>query len=108
MKLKEQAVAEMAKEKQAEAQGDPCREEKALSAEAEEVNETFEGEMDNFQTPLVSGPSARSFLRNLLSLYRFAPPRRVSVFLQLSSLVPLVRLHSSIPLSCLFSTEVDG
>jgi hypothetical protein len=76
MKLKEQAVAEMAKEKQAEAQGDPCREEKALSAEAEleEVNETFEGEMDNFQTPLVSGPSApvRSFLRNLLSLYATA------------------------------------
>jgi hypothetical protein len=58
MKLKEQAVAEMVKEKQA--QGDPCLEEKALSAEAE-VNETetFEGEMDNFQTPLVRrGPSA--------------------------------------------------
>ena len=60
MKLKEQAVAEMAKEKEAQAQGEPCVEEKSLSAEAE-VNETdpFEGEMDNFQTPLVRcGPSA--------------------------------------------------
>jgi hypothetical protein len=56
MKLKEQAVAKMAKEK--EGQGDPCDEEKALSAE-EEGNETFEGEMDNFQTPLVRrGPPA--------------------------------------------------
>ena len=57
MKLKEHAIAEMAKEKEAHAQGDP---EKRLSAEAE-VNETepFEGEMDNFQTPLVRcGPSA--------------------------------------------------
>ncbi|KAF8492193.1 caspase domain-containing protein [Russula emetica] len=53
MKLKEQAVAEMAKEKPAQAQGDPCSEEKALSAEGE-VDETFEGEMDNFQTPLLS------------------------------------------------------
>jgi hypothetical protein len=63
MKLKEQAIAEMVQEKQAEAeaQGDPCREEKGLSAEAEETTETFEGEMDNFQTPLVSGPSARPF-----------------------------------------------
>jgi len=60
MKLKEQAAAEMAKEKEAPAQGDACLDEKRLSAEAE-VNETetFEGEMDNFQTPLVRcGPSA--------------------------------------------------
>jgi hypothetical protein len=61
MKLKEQAVAEMAKEKQAHAQGEPCREEKPSSAEAE-VNETFQGEMDNLQTPLVRrGPCAPFF-----------------------------------------------
>jgi len=58
MKLKEQAIAEMAKEKEAETQADRSREEKPSSAETE-VNETFEGEMDNFQTPLVRrGPSA--------------------------------------------------
>jgi hypothetical protein len=58
MKLKEQAVAEMAKEKGANGQGDPCGEEKAMSAQ-EEDNETFEGEMNDFQTPLVRrGPSA--------------------------------------------------
>lgn len=55
MKLKEHAVAEMAKKKQAQAQRDPCLEEKPLSAEAEvDETETFEGEMDNFQTPLLS------------------------------------------------------
>jgi hypothetical protein len=60
MKLKGQAVAELAKE-EAEAQGDSCREERALSAEVED-NETFEGEMDNFQTPLVSSrPICSSF-----------------------------------------------
>jgi len=64
MKLKEQAVAEMAQQ----AQGDPCCEEKVLSAEAE-VNETFEGEMDNFQTPLVRRCTG-SFLRNSLSCNR--------------------------------------
>ena len=85
MKLKEQAIAAIAKGRQAEEQGDPCREEKPLPAEAE-VNETFEGEMDNFQTPLVrDGPSAPFFLRNSLL-------RGVSLFVQLSSLVPLVRL----------------
>ena len=54
MKLKEQAVAEMTKEKEGEAgaQGEECGEEKGLSAERD-VDETFEGEMDNFQTPLV-------------------------------------------------------
>jgi hypothetical protein len=62
MKLKEQAVAEMAKEKEAKGQGEPCDEEKALSAE-EEDNETFEGEMNDFQTPLVRR-GTRSFLRN--------------------------------------------
>ncbi|KAI0278410.1 caspase domain-containing protein [Russula aff. rugulosa BPL654] len=41
------------KEKAAGAQGDPCGEEKAMSAE-EEDNETFEGEMNDFQTPLLS------------------------------------------------------
>jgi hypothetical protein len=100
MKLKEQAVAEMAKEKQAQAQG----EKKALSAEAE-VNETesFEGEMDNFQTPLVRcGLLVLFYVTYCPCTDRFAPPRRVSVFIQLSSLVPLVRLHSSIPKSCLF------
>jgi len=50
MKLKEHAVVDMAKEKQVQ---DSCREEKGSSAEAE-VNETFEGEMDTFQTPLLS------------------------------------------------------
>ena len=70
MKLKDQAMAEMAKE-EAETQGDAGREEKALSAEAED-NETFEGEMDDFQTPLVRcvaghlHPVPHSFLRNLL------------------------------------------
>jgi hypothetical protein len=59
MKLKEQAVSEMAKEKQGAvgAQVDPCSEEKGLSAETE-VDETFEGEMDDFQTPLVRHSSA--------------------------------------------------
>ena len=86
------------KEKEAQAQGDARGEEKALSAEGE-VNETFEGEMDNFQTPLVRrGPLHRSLLRNILTFHR------VSVLIQLSSLVPLVRLHSSI----LFSADVDG
>lgn len=53
MKLKE-------KQGEAGAQGEPCGEEKGLSAETEgEVDETFEGEMDNFQTPLVGRcPSA--------------------------------------------------
>lgn len=57
VKLKEQA--EMAKENGAEAQ-DPCLEEKRLSAEGKDnETETFQGEMDNFQTPLVRrGPSA--------------------------------------------------
>ncbi len=61
MKLKEEAVAEMPKEKQAHAQGEPRREEKPSAAEAE-VNETSQGEMDNFQTPVVRrGPSAPFF-----------------------------------------------
>ena len=48
----------MAKEKEANGQGEPCDKEKALSAE-EEDNETLEGEMNDFQTPLVRrGPSA--------------------------------------------------
>lgn len=57
VKLKEQA--EMAKENGAEGQ-DPCLEEKRSSAEGEvSETETFQGEMDNFQTPLVRrGPSA--------------------------------------------------
>jgi len=59
MKLKEQAVAELAKE-DVEAQGDPRREEKALSAEVED-NEAFEGEMNDFQTPLVSCGHCSSF-----------------------------------------------
>lgn len=93
MKLKEKAAAEMAKEKEAGAQGDPYDEEKALSAE-EEDNETFEGEMNDFQTPLVRcGPSA-PVLFYVTYCPRFAPPRRVSILIQLSSLVPLVRLST--------------
>jgi hypothetical protein len=61
MKLKEQAVAAIAKEKQAHGQ-DPCREEKRSPA----VNETFEGEMDNFQTPVMRrGASAPFFFTEL-------------------------------------------
>jgi hypothetical protein len=54
MKLKEQAVVEMSKKKEAQEQ-DSCREKEPSPAEAG-VNETveFEGEMDNFQTPLLS------------------------------------------------------
>ena len=60
MKLKEQAVAEMSKEKEAQEQ-DSCREKEPSPAEAETVE--F-GEMDNFQTPLVRlGSSAPFFLR---------------------------------------------
>jgi hypothetical protein len=90
MKLKEQAASEISKEKEAQEQGDPCREEKAPPAEAE----PFQGEMDNFQTPLVRhGPSAPFFLRILFNcLTATIPLRGVFVLIQLSSLVPLVRL----------------
>jgi hypothetical protein len=61
MKLKEQAISEVSKDKEAQEQGDPSLEEKATPSEAE-VDETFEGEMDNFQTPMVRrGPSAPFF-----------------------------------------------
>lgn len=71
MKLKEHAVTEMAGEKQAQ---DPCREEKGSSAEAE-VNETFEGEMDNFQTPLVRcGASAPFFFTEPTDAVTIHPP----------------------------------
>ena len=87
MKLKEQAVAATAKEKLAHGQ-DPCREEKRSPAEAE-VNETFEGEMDNFQTPVVRrGASAPFFFTELTDIVTIGQPR----FIQLSSLIPLVRL----------------
>jgi hypothetical protein len=84
MKLKEQAVAAIAKEKQAHGQ-DPCREEKRSPA----VNETFEGEMDNFQTPVMRrGASAPFFFTELTDTVTIGLPR----FIQLSSLIPLVRL----------------
>jgi hypothetical protein len=88
MKLKEQAVVEMSKKKEAQEQ-DSCREKEPSPAEAG-VNETveFEGEMDNFQTPLVR----RSICAVLFTYLTLLTCRGVYVFLQLSSLVPLVRL----------------
>ena len=96
MKLKEHAVVEMAKEKQVQ---DPCREEKGSSAEAE-VNETFEGEMDNFQTPLVRcGASAPFFFTELTDAVTIHPPGLFSS----AVLFPWCVFHSSIP-----QVEVDG
>lgn len=88
MKLKEQAVAEMSKEKEAQEQ-DSRREKEPLPAEAE-VNETEFGEMDNFQTPLVRLVHLRRsfYVTDSNDLTCCG----VHVFLQLSSLVPLVRL----------------
>ncbi len=98
MKLKEQAGAEVGKEEEADAQGDPCREEKASSAEAA-VSETFEGEMDNFQTPMVR-LSALSFLRNLLSIRPAAACFSVHSAQQSRSLGASPLFHSSLLGGC--------